>query len=159
MLLLHILFLWDYWVQTSESRIPLKPMLWGVRDVAFSSISQEHTGLTESAVFQLCRTTLLLKDPLFRLFRPPKWLTSKTDIISYFRQELTKITLSESVVRREWSYKGSGSFSKVRDALCKPNNNVYMYLEQHWDTRCKLRQNLNLLTIPTYTYAHTHPPR
>ena len=33
------LVLWDYWVQMSESRIPLKLVLWGMRDVAFSSIS------------------------------------------------------------------------------------------------------------------------
>ena len=38
----HILVLREYWVLT-ESRIPLKPVLWGVRIVAFSIISHEQT--------------------------------------------------------------------------------------------------------------------
>ena len=37
LLFLHFLVLCDYWVQASESRIPLTPMLMGFRDVAFSS--------------------------------------------------------------------------------------------------------------------------
>ena len=33
----------DYWVQTFETRIPLKPEFGGERDVAFSSISHEQS--------------------------------------------------------------------------------------------------------------------
>ena len=54
---------WDCWVQTFESRTPLKRVLGGVRDVAFSRNSQ-----TVSAVFQLCRFTVFPKDPIFSLF-------------------------------------------------------------------------------------------
>ena len=50
-------------MQTSESSIPLKPVLRGVRDVAFFQYSMNRLGQTESAVFQLCRFTVFPKDP------------------------------------------------------------------------------------------------
>ena len=39
---LHFLVIWDIWVKRPESRIPLKPVLRGMRDVAVSSISYEQ---------------------------------------------------------------------------------------------------------------------
>ena len=60
----HILVLQEYWV-LKESRIPLKPVLGGVRIVALSISSQEQTQENESAVFLHCRFSLFLKDPFF----------------------------------------------------------------------------------------------
>ena len=50
----------EYWVLTG-SRIPLKPVLDGVRIYALSI----RLNKTESAVFFYCRFSLFLKDPVF----------------------------------------------------------------------------------------------
>ena len=60
----HILVLQEYLVLT-ESRIPHKPTLGGVRTVALSISSHERLNKTESTVFLYCRFSLFLKDPFF----------------------------------------------------------------------------------------------
>ena len=63
----HILVLQKNWVLT-ESRIPLKPVLGGVRIVALLLVLMNRLNETESAVLLYCRFSLFLKDPFSRLF-------------------------------------------------------------------------------------------
>ena len=63
MLIFHILVFQAYWVLT-ESRIPLKPVLGGVRIVALSNSSHEQTPLFLIIVSSL----VLLKIRFSRLF-------------------------------------------------------------------------------------------
>ena len=62
----HILVLQEYWVLT-ESRIPLKAVLRGMRIVALSISSHNRLNKTESAIFFYCRFILYLKDLFFQI--------------------------------------------------------------------------------------------
>ena len=59
----QFLIIWDCWIQTSESRIPLKRVQGGSEDDVFSSISHEHTQSTRVCCFPTCRFTVFPKDP------------------------------------------------------------------------------------------------
>ena len=50
----------------TESRIPLKPVRGGMRIVALSISFHEQTK-NESVVFQYCRFSLFLKNPVFQI--------------------------------------------------------------------------------------------
>ena len=60
-----------YWV-LAESRIPLKPVLGGMRTVALLLVLMNRLNKTKSAVFLYCRFSLFLKDPFF-----PDYLDSR----------------------------------------------------------------------------------
>ena len=48
-------------------RIPLKPVLGGVRIVHFPLVLVNRLNETESAVFSYCRFSLFLKEPFFQI--------------------------------------------------------------------------------------------
>ena len=48
-----------------ESRIPLKPVLGGLRINAFSIVLTNRLNKTDSAVFLYCSSSLFLKNPFF----------------------------------------------------------------------------------------------
>ena len=60
----HILVLLEHRVLT-ESRIPLKPVLGGVKIAAL--VLMNRLNKTESALFLCCRFSLFLKDSLFQI--------------------------------------------------------------------------------------------
>ena len=66
----------------TESRIPLKPVLGGMKDVAFSSMSHEQTQSNRVCCFLFCKFTEFPKDPLFRLFSY-SFFSGKQSSLSY----------------------------------------------------------------------------
>ena len=60
----HILVLQEYWV-LAESRIPLKPVVGGVRVVALSISFHEKTQKNRVCGFLYCMLSLFLRDPCF----------------------------------------------------------------------------------------------
>ena len=64
----HTRVLQEYWALT-ESRIPLKPVLGGVRIVSFSISSHEQTQYNRVCCFLYCRFSLFFKDPFFQIIQ------------------------------------------------------------------------------------------
>ena len=61
----QIKVLQEYWV-LAESRIPLKPVLVGVRIVALSIVSHEETQLNQVSCFLILEVLSILKDLFFK---------------------------------------------------------------------------------------------
>ena len=69
LMIFRSLVIQEYWVLT-ESRTPLKPVLWGMRIVALSTIVLiNRLNKTETVVFSYCRFTLFTRDPFFQIIQ------------------------------------------------------------------------------------------